>query len=150
GTPARRADTNRRAWHEGATPFLLPGSGSRGGGRRQPGRLRRSRGGEQRVGGRVQGGLGGVLHHAHDEADRNHLHGQVRGNAEQPGGQRDEQQRATRHARGSGRPDRGKQAQQQRGGQVDADAQRVHGGQAQHADGDRRAGHVDGGADRDR
>ncbi|CAI0773257.1 Uncharacterised protein [Serratia marcescens] len=61
----------------------------------------------------------------------------------------DQQQRTAGHAGGAAGAEGRHHAQQQGGRDVHRDAQRVYRRQRQHGDGDRRAGHVDGGAQRD-
>lgn len=101
-------------------------------------------GGEQGVGGGVQGGFRRVLDDADDETNGDDLHGHVIGDAKQTAGQRDQQQRAASHARGAAGADRRQHTEEDRSGDVHGYTQGVDGRQGQDADGDRRAGHVDG------
>ena len=58
--------------------------------------------GEDYVGRGIQRGLGRVLHHADDEADRDHLHRHIRRDAKQRRRHWDQQQRSTCNARHAG------------------------------------------------
>ena len=73
------------------------------------------------------------------------MHGHIVGDVEQAAGQGNQQQGATGHARGTAGADRRDYTQQDGRGNVRRDLKRVSRSQRQHADGDGRAGHIDGG-----
>ena len=106
-------------------------------------------GGKLHVTGRVQGRLHRVLHHADDEADTHHLHGNIIGDAEQGAGHGDQQQGAAGHAGSTAGTQSAHGAQHDGGRQGHLNAQRVGGGQRHDGDGDGGTVHVDGGAQRD-
>ena len=108
-----------------------------------------SGGGELHVAGGVQCSLHRVLDHADDEADTDHLHGHIVGDAKQGAGHGDEQQRAAGHAGSAAGAQSGHSAQDDGGGQGHGDAQRVGRSQRHDGDGDSRTIHIDGSAQRD-
>ena len=105
--------------------------------------------GELHVAGGVQRSLHRVLDHADDEADTDHLHGHIVGDAKQGAGHGDEQQRAAGHAGSAAGTQSGHGAQDDGSRQGHGDAQRVGCGQRHDGDGDSRAIHIDGSAQRD-
>ena len=106
-------------------------------------------GGELHVTGRVQGSLNRVLHHADDEADAHHLHGDIVGNAEQGAGHGDQQQGTAGHAGSTAGTQSAHSAQHDGCRQRHLNAQGVSSGQRHDGDGDGGTVHVDGGAQRD-
>ena len=104
---------------------------------------------EHHVGRGVQARLAGILDNADDETDADNLHGNIVADAEQRAAHGDEQKCPAGHARRAAGGHGGQHAQDDGRDRVDRQIDGLAGGHGHDRDGDRRAGHVDSGAQRD-
>ena len=96
-------------------------------------------GGEEGVAAGVECRLDRILYHADDKADGHSLHGHIVADAEEGAGHGDEQQAASRHARGDAGTEGGYDAEEESRGKADVDAHCVGHREREDSDGHRRA-----------
>ena len=106
-------------------------------------------GGKFHVTGGVQGSFHGILHHANDKADTDHLHGDIIGDAKQGAGHGDQQQGAASHAGSAAGTQSTHHRKKDGGGQGHLNAQRIGRSQRHNGNGDGGTIHIDGSAQGD-
>ena len=103
---------------------------------------------ENNVGGAVQGRYAGVLDNADDETDAHDLHGDVIGDTEDGAGKGNQHKGAAGDAGTAAGAEHGGHAHQKSRAEADVHTEGVHGSHRHDNDGDGRAGHIDGAAER--